>query len=277
MDDNVGAFYISNGELRSAETPEYVDILENRVVYEVIRIIDGAPLFFEDHLERMGNSFQAIGGKLKLSLASLKAGIKALLEANGSSRCNVKLTVYENQEEQKYLIYISKSHYPGEDEISKGVKVGLLKLERQNPNAKVLNKSYREAVAESMRTGGFFEVLLVNRDNGITEGSKSNVFFFKEGRFFTAPGSEVLKGVTRKYVLEACEAAGYEVTETLVDADGLEKIEGLFLSGTSIKVLPVSEVAGRSFGSAAHPAILSVRREYDAIVKKYIDVNVNIW
>jgi branched-chain amino acid aminotransferase len=277
MDDNVGAFYISNGAVRSAGTPMHVDVLESRVVYEVIRIIDGVPLFFEDHYARMENSFITIGGVLKLDAGTLKAGMKSLLEANGYGGCNVKITVYERRGEQEYLMYISKSYYPGPEEISKGVATGLLRLERQNPNAKVLNQSYKEAVAESIRKGGYFEVLLVNRDDGITEGSKSNVFFFKEGRIFTAPGSEVLRGVTRKYVLEACRAAGYEVVEALVRTDGLEEVEGLFLSGTSIKVLPVSEIEGRKFASASHPAILSVRNEYDALVKKYIDAHVNIW
>ena len=277
MDDNVGAFYISNGTVKSAEIPETVDITKNRVVYEVIRIIDSVPLFFEDHFARMENSFKAIGGVLKFSARTLKTGIRSLLEANGSSCCNVKLTVYEDLEAQKYLMYISKSHYPGIEEISRGVPVGLLSLERQNPNAKVLNQSYREAVAESIRRGGFFEVLLVNRYKGITEGSKSNAFFFKDGRIFTAPGSEVLRGITRKYVLEACAAAGFGVVEELVRTDELEEVESLFLSGTSIKVLPISEADGRKFDSAAHPAIISIRNEYDALVKKYVDENVNIW
>lgn len=277
MDDNVGAFYISNGTVKSAEIPENVDITKNRVVYEVIRIIDSVPLFFEDHLERMEKSFIAIGGELKFSAYNLKNGVRRLLEANGNTCCNVKLTVYEDPDGQKYLMYLSKSHYPGNEEVSRGVPVGLLHLERQNPNAKILNQTYRETVARCMSKGGYFEVLLVNRDNDITEGSKSNVFLFKGGRVFTAPGSQVLKGITRKYVFEACEAAGYEVVEALVSTDALDEVEGLFLSGTSIKVLPISRVDGRKFDSPSHPAILSIKNEYDALVKKYIDGYVNIW
>lgn len=277
MDDNAGAFYISNGAVRSADIPEKVDMTKNRIVYEVIRVIDRVPLFFEDHIERMQNSFKAIGGALELPLDTLKDGISSLIEANASVSCNIKLTVYEGGDGQKYIMYISKSYYPDNEEITRGVPVGLLNLERQNPNAKILNQSYREAVAESMRRGGFYEVLLVNRKNGITEGSKSNVFFFRDGRIFTAPGTEVLKGITRKYVLEACAAAGFDVVESLVRTDELEKVEGLFLSGTSIKVLPISEVEGRRFESASHPAIISVRDKYDALVKNYIAGNVKIW
>lgn len=277
MDDNAGRFCISDGKVGPADSMEYPDITAKRVVYEVIRIIEGVPLFFEDHLGRMENSFKEIGGTLNIPVPVLKDSIKSLLEAEGSVNCNVKLTVYEASGAQKYLAYLSKSYYPGAEEISKGVPVGLLRLERQNPNAKVLNKTYREAVAEAIRLGGFFEVLLVNRDGRITEGSKSNVFFYKEGCVYTAPGSEVLKGITRKYVIEACNTAGFEVREKLVGVDGLEEVEGLFLSGTSIKVLPISGVDGRKFASADHPAIVSIRDAYDRLMEKYIERNVKIW
>lgn len=277
MEDNEGAFYISDGEILSSKYQDSPDIIQNRVVYEVIRIIDNVPLFLEDHFERLVNSFKAIGGLLRIEPTELRSAIKRLLAANGSSCCNVKLTVYEASDKQKFTVYISKSYYPDQEQISNGVPVGLLKLERQNPNAKVLNSSYREAVAESMRKDSFFEVLLVNRDNRITEGSKSNVFFYKDGRVFTAPGSEVLKGITRKYVIQACGAAGFEASEELVGVDGMDSIEGLFLSGTSIKVLPISRVEELKFDSAVHPAIISIRDEYDKLVRKYIEENVKMW
>lgn len=277
MDDNAGRFYVSDGTVGPADSMDYPDITVKKVVYEVIRIIEGVPLFFEDHLERMEGSFKAIGGTLRVSAPMLRDSVKSLLRANDGVYCNVKLTVYEDGGIQKHLAYISKSYYPGTEEISKGVPVGLLRLERQNPNAKVLNKTYRETVAESIRRGGFFEVLLVNRDDRITEGSKSNVFFYKDGCVYTAPGSEVLKGITRKYVAEACNAAGFEVREKLVGVDELDGVEGLFLSGTSIKVLPIAAVDERKFVSAAHPAIVSIRDAFDALLGKYIEQNVNIW
>jgi branched-chain amino acid aminotransferase len=277
MEDNAGIFFVSDGVVKASSDPEYTDIVKNKVVYEVIRVINGVPLFIEDHYSRMLGSIGALGLTPVLSEKELREQIRSLIKVNGNNNCNVKVTVYENDEKQKSLLYLSKSYYPSMEEVNKGVSTGLLQLERQNPNVKILNQAYKEAVNKRMLDNSFFEVLLVNKDGGITEGSKSNVFFTKGNRIFTAPGALVLKGVTRKYIVEACKKAGYEVVERLISTNELEEIEGLFLSGTSIKVLPVSRIDNKLYPSGTHPVISAVRDEYDNLVKKYIDENVKEW
>lgn len=277
MEDNVGQFFIHNGAIKSASEPVYSDSTSGRSAYEVIRIIDGVPLFFEDHFERMENTFKAIGKTLELTRDQLADNIKRLLSANGTKVCNVKLVVSDTEEGQQQVAYLSKSYYPSEAEADRGVKTGLIRIERKNPNAKILNKSYKDAVNEKMAEGGFFEVLLVNEQEKITEGSKSNAFFVKNGSIYTAPGASVLKGITRKYVFEACSNAGYAVKEQFVGAEELKNIDGAFLSGTSIKVLPIRTIDDIFLDSSANPVISSVRREYDKLLEKYIERNVNIW
>ena len=120
-------------------------------------------------------------------------------------------------------------------------------------------------------------MLLVNDRGMITEGSKSNAFFVKNNAIYTAPGDAVLKGITRKYVFEACNNAGFDVKEQFIAADELKDISGAFLSGTSIKVLPISTIDGRTYNSSANPVVSAVRREYDKLLEKYIEDNVNIW
>jgi branched-chain amino acid aminotransferase len=277
MDDNAGLFYVSDGVLKNTSIPEYTDIVKNRVAYEVIRVIDGVPLFFEDHFSRFKDSVTSIGGKMSLTDDELIKLMNMVINANDNDCCNIKIMTYEEYGQQKYLLYISKSYYPSIREVNRGVTVGLLQLERIQPNAKVLNQSYKVAVTKRMKEFGLFEVLLVNNDGGITEGSKSNVFFVKGNKIFTTPGAYVLKGVTRKYVIEACTAAGFEVVEQLMCTDGLAEIEGVFLSGTSIKVLPVSKIDECLYTSSRHPVINAVREEYDIAIKKYVDKNVKIW
>lgn len=277
MDDNAGAYYVLDGVAIDAVNFEYAGTVKSRVVYEVIRVINGVPLFFEDHYTRLVASVCSIGGTLGSDANELKSLLNTVLKTNGNFNCNVKIMVHGEDGRQKMLLYISKSSYPSKEEIEKGVAVGLFKLERQDPNVKLFNKSYKDAVNSRMQEYGLYEVLLVNSSGGITEGSKSNVFFVRGDRIFTAPGEFVLKGVTRKYVLEACRNAGFDVVEQLTYTMGLDDIEGLFLSGTSIKVLPVSSIDGFIYDSSAHPVITAVRNEYDRLVKKYIETNVKIW
>lgn len=277
MEDNAGFYYVLNGGVQESSNPLRVDTASGKAAYEVLRVIKGVPLFYQDHYDRMKGTFEAIGRPLEMSAGLLKEYIKKLLTANQTNSCNVKVVVFEKEGELKQLAYISKSYYPSEEEADAGVKTGLFQMERKNPNAKLLNQTYKDAVYAKINAGGYFEVLLVDSSGRITEGSKSNTFFVKNDKIHTAPGESVLKGITRKYVFEACRNAGFEVIEQFVDANSLSQIDGAFLSGTSIKVLPIATIDNITLNSSVNPVVSAVRREYNRLLEKYIDENVNIW
>ena len=68
--DAVKNFYISNGEVKNTE--EWTDEPNGKIIYEVIRIINGKPLFYEEHYERMKNSFKLSNEEFKISEEELK-------------------------------------------------------------------------------------------------------------------------------------------------------------------------------------------------------------
>ena len=277
MEDNAGKIYLINGAEYKASEMEKQDKKSGRAAYEVIRVINGVPLFYQDHYERMKGTIETIGSPMAISAEQLAEDIKKLLMLNEINNCNVKIIMYTEGQNQKRLLYISKSYYPTEEETNAGTITGLLRLERQNPNAKLINQAYKDAVNTKMQESGYFEVILVDSSGRITEGSRSNAFFVIDNKIFTAPGEFVLKGITRKYVIDACKNAGYEVIEQFVGADYLQKIDGAFLSGTSIKVLPIASIDKLTLNSSANPVVAAVRREYNILIEKYIDNNVNIW
>lgn len=279
MEDNAGRYVIHNGIIKESSEVSYIDSqkMSGRAAYEVIRIIDGVPLFFEDHYDRLKSTFKTVGKHLDLSDSQLADDIKKLLGKSGRINCNVKTVIFDENQRQEWVVYISKSYYPTEAEYSSGVRTGLLQIERENPNAKILNKAYKDSVEKKIREGGYFEVILVDSEGRITEGSKSNLFFIKSGRIVTAPGESVLKGITRKYVFKACRNAGFDVEEEFVRSDEIGAVDGCFLSGTSIKVLPVRSIDGIVLDSANKPVITAVMREYDRIIREYIERHVNLW
>lgn len=279
MEDNAGKYVVHNGVVKEWAELDNIDSqkLTGRAAYEVVRIIDGVPLFCEDHYERLKSTFKAIGTHLDLTESQLADNIRKLLNKSGNRNCNVKVVILNKTRSQEQLIYISKSYYPTETEFSSGVRTGLLQIERKNPNAKIFNKAYKDAVEKKLLEGGFFEVILVDNEGRITEGSKSNLFVIKNGKIVTAPGEFVLKGITRKYVFEACRNAGFDVEEEFVGADEIDEIEGCFLSGTSIKVLPVRSIDDIALNSADNPVISAIRQEYDKILGEYIEMHVKLW
>ena len=271
--DNTGNLVIYNGTVMRSEDFAFPDTYAYNVVYEVVRVIDGVPLFVEEHYQRLRRSLKIIGMEPKISEEGMKTEIKRLAGMNQKPACNVRICFYCESGAQDILFYIRKSRYPSRDDVEKGVRTGLIKWERKLPNLKLEDLDYKDAVERKMREGGYYEVLLANRDNKITEGSKTNVFFVKGSKVFTAPDEYVLKGVTRKYAIDICKALGVELIETLIGVELLPDMEGVFLSGTSIKILPVAAIDEHSFDSGTHPLIAGIRQQFDRLVLEYIEKN----
>ncbi len=262
---------ILNNEIVSEDNLQADNFSGMNAFYEVIRIIDGTPLFFEDHIERLKDSLSTNGFSLRFSEEDLTQKAFRIVNENGLRNCNIKITVYARGCEQVLLMYISKSYYPGEDVVNQGVKLNLMNFERTDPQVKRVNPSLREGADKIMMETGAFEVLLVNRNGYITEGSKSNVFFIKGHNLYTSPEEFILKGITRKYILETCIKSGYNVIESMINVNELEQIDGLFISGTSIKVLPVSSIEGHYYNSSDNAVINEIRKRFDRFIDEYIN------
>lgn len=287
--ENTGKFIILNEEI--ADPSRLPEILKNaercvekscsgRMVYEVIRLIDGVPLFFEDHYERMRASYGAAfgdpakGSETRAALAGpedLRTILHRLAEANGQKNCNIKLIAFPDAARCSILGYVSKSFYPPAEMMNSGVPTELYCLERENPNIKLVDWDYKERIARIKADQQVFEVILLDRENRLTEGSSSNLFFVKDGGVYTAPGGRVLKGITRNYVIQACLDSGFPVREEFISVDDLDHAEGAFLSGTSINVLPIASIGSRTFASAKHPVIVKIRDTYGRLLQEYID------
>lgn len=217
-------------------------------VYEVIRFIDGLPVFFDAHFDRFLSSCQLAGVRHPIERQSLASKLVELAQMNGVSSCNLKYLVNVTDNSVDFFAGFVESSYPTEQMYHHGVSVGLLYEERVNPNAKVLNQSLRSRADAMIADKGYYEVALVNHQHRITEGSRSNLFFIDgDGTVITAPLGDVLGGITRQVILEELQRLNLPFIERTVGVDDLDSIVGGFISGTSPSVLPIAEMAGHNF------------------------------
>lgn len=264
-------YYMVDGKLISTKDTAVFDKIGKPPIYEVIRLIDGIPLFLEDHLDRMRKSAELVGVNINRSDEDIGKDIRKLAEANDVKNLNVKLLVaiLEGQG-QVFLAYFIKSFYPPEEYYKEGIHTILFHHERENPNAKVQQASFREEVARELEKNKAFEALLVNKDGYITEGSRSNMFFIKENKIYTAPKGTVLLGITRKYIMEVCKESNIEVVEENIHVDDLKSLDGAFMSGTSVNVLPISTIDNIRLNSVENETIMKISDGYLEKVKEYI-------
>lgn len=245
--------------------------LKGHSIYEVIRIIDGIPLYLEEHIERLRKSAKLINQNINRSDKELIEDIYKLVDRNKEYNLNVKILCgnFQENNEDVYL-YFMKSFYPPKDIYKKGINTILYKSERKNPHAKTLNKELRQGVNEKMKEKNAFEALLVNYNNQITEGSRSNVFFARDNILYTPPGSKVLLGVTRTKILELCKLNNIQVVERNISTLDLEGYDGGVITGTSVNVLPIRSIEDIILDSPDIDIIQRLINIYEEDISRYI-------
>ena len=243
-------------------------------LYEVIRVINGIPFFLEDHLDRLYHSAQLTGFENLPGSNLLAQQINNFIESENKDIGNIKLSLSFSDPltGPELSLNFIPHYYPTPEDYTNGVKVGLLKADRAMPNAKIQHDDIRERANLAMSINGQFEVLLVDSEGNITEGSKSNVFFIKDGMLYSAPVEKILQGITRIKVLDICKNEGVEVIETEIPANSLGQFEAAFLTGTSPKVLPICSIEEIVY-STKLPLLTKLQEEYNKLINKYIQSN----
>ncbi len=267
-------YFLYNGDILPSEEFDIEKTTVYPSVYEVIRVIDSVPLFFEEHINRLWSSVKLLGYKQPYEDAVIREHILKLLELNKCYNYNVKIVINTlDSENPNLFVYYVVSNYPAVELYEKGIHTILYEAERDNPNVKVIVADFRDKINKSIENAGAYEALLVNDRGEITEGSRSNVFFVKDDVFYTAPAKDVLVGITRSRIIQLCLKLGYDIMEQPVSVDFLKDIDGLFLTGTSPKVLPIASIDERKYNSAGNSAIRAIHDAYNKLIDDYIDKN----
>lgn len=253
---------------------EFVQQLQNKkLIYEVIRIIDGIPLFFHDHIKRLNNSLNILQIKAA-DEKNIELMLKKLIKNSRIDFGNIKI-VLDFINNDIYAFFIPHK-YPSGSEYLKGVKTIFYFGERNNPNAKIMDISFRENVNKKIEENNVYEAILVNNEGYITEGSKSNIFLVKGDTLFTSYNKQVLPGITREKIFYLCSKHGINVIENNISYKDIEYFDGLFISGTSPKILPIKAVNQISFSSADNKVILNLSKFYNLLINEYINKHKSV-
>ncbi|MBI9068839.1 MAG: aminotransferase class IV [Salinivirgaceae bacterium] len=266
----IDSYYFTDNELRKVEselpTPE--NIIS---VYEIIRIIGGIPLFIEDHVERLFNSLQNIDFETSIySLQNFKTKIASICEANQKFFGNIEIRVSKN-ETNKVLCYLGfiPHKYPEPLSYLEGVLVDVIAAERERPTIKIKPSKTRLKANEYLNTHNCFEVLLMNNQQNITEGSRSNFFYFYKNQLFTAPDKVILQGVTRKYIVKSIENLGIELKIKSLANQNIKNIDAAFLTGTSLGLLPIKSIGNYNL-NPQYEQLKDLKKEYNNLVQNYL-------
>ena len=169
-----------------------------------------------------------------------------------------------------FLTYFIQQDTPPRGAYHKGIHTILFSAERKNPHIKAIQTSYRDQATTVRNSADAFEALLVDDKGYIPEGTRSNFFYIIDNQVFTPPSDSVLLGVTRQHVMSICSEIGIVIKQRKLHQKELKQLEGAFITGTSIDVLPVRSIEDVKFDTALHPTIDKIAKGFSIHVQSYI-------
>ena len=232
-------------------------------VFEGIRVYNGRIFKAQQHLDRLWASAASINMKIHISREEMLAIQRRCIEVNGIENGYIRLVVTRGVGTLGLnpllcptpgIICIADqiSLYPREL-YEEGMKVLVAERPRipvacLDPRIKSLNYLNNILAKSEALERGMFEVVMLNLDGYVCEGSGDNIFIIKDGELFTAPkDASILEGITRRFVIEElCPSLGVRVHEELFKVETLLDADEIFLTGSAAEIIAVTEVQERA-------------------------------
>jgi branched-chain amino acid aminotransferase len=92
--------------------------------------------------------------------------------------------------------------------------------------------------------------LMLDPDGYVAEGTGDNFFIIKDGVVITPEGRNLLRGISREYVMkELCPQLGMPIVEKNIETYDVYTADEAFMTGTPFCMLPVTSLNGISIGN----------------------------
>ena len=201
-------------------------------LYETFRTKNFRPILLQPHLDRLFQSAEKINLKIVYSKTEIEKMIKMVINNFHEKDQRARVIVSKN----KVVVYTTALDL--DKQIYDGVDTLTISYERNTPDIKTTDykgclNAYKKANKKSC-----FEAILLDRNNYILEGSRSNVFWVTSNSLFTREDN-VLPGITRKTIIEHSPIPIHYGKLKIFD---INRVDELFLTNSGSGIIPVRKV-----------------------------------
>lgn len=236
-------------------------------IYEVIRVFRGKPVFLQDNILRLANSLKKSNVHWDTATLHLPEKLERLIRLEHMEEGNIKYVLHFTDGQMTEYLYTIPHSYPSAEAYRQGVDAITCQAVREHPEVKYLNPALRSLADRLIQEHGLYEVILVDGEGYVTEGSRSNIFFIRKETLYTAPLACVLPGTSRKRVFDICRAGDIRLEEKRVALNDLPQYEAAFITGTSPLILPLRRINSVCF-RPDHPLLRRLMHDYFALLEK---------
>lgn len=223
-------------------------------IYGTIRVYNGVPFHFNEHLKRIERSAKGILLALPYSLERIDAICRNVIKRSDVKwgKLYIQVTrgeaprkhVFPQKTKPTFLAYVSPMKPHHEDCYKKGIKVITVPDERwSRPYIKSVCLLPNVLAAEKARRAGAYEAIQYDEKGVVTEGSATNAYMIKRGVLYTYPAQKtILRGITRMLALKMAKRIGLPVKERKKTVNDFKNADEVFVSGSTVEVMPVVKI-----------------------------------
>lgn len=235
-------------------------------IFETMRTYQGRPFCLQEHLERLAGSAKLISLRLPWSGKHLKQAVATTLAVNKiNGDVLLRLTISRgvgdrglslpNKNRPTLVITMRDLPVLEDDDYDAGRRASIVSIRRNSiesldPAAKSMNFLNNILAKVQADAAGADEAFILNALGKVTEGTVSNIFAVIGGKIKTPPLSDgLLPGISRKIAIQLAKEHNLNIEETSLWPSDVYGADELFITSTSVGIMPVIEVDGRIIGN----------------------------
>jgi branched-chain amino acid aminotransferase len=220
-------------------------------VFDFFRTVQNQPIFLEDHLDRFFYSAAEMKLEPPFNRSQIKELIYELIAKNNVPDSGIKVILTGGYSEDGFTLsrpnlIITQTAFTFNNELfDKGMSLISYEHQRQLPHVKTID--YLQAILlQSYISENHADDVLYHNQTEIGECPRSNFFLVTSDKRVLTPLKNILKGITRKKILEL---TGFNIEESILKLDDLNDAQEAFITSTTKNIVPVLKIDGKAIGN----------------------------
>jgi len=225
-------------------------------LFESIKVSNGAPLFLEEHYERLVNGMNVLQfqpGPFE-QYSGFSNIVQAYLKKGTIENARLRIHLYRNDgghytpvSDSCHIVitheHLNEANYSFAKGLNVGIYDGQQKVSGELSSIKSASALLYVMAAMDARNRKLDDCLLLNTAGNVIESSRCNLFMLKGETFFTPPLTEgCINGVLRNQVMQLLLSEGMHVVEEPITVAGLKNANEVFMTNVIQGVLGVSNL-----------------------------------
>lgn len=256
-------------------------------LFETFRSYQGKLPFIDKHFGRMEWGASFIGLPFPHPSEILKA-VKDLLKANQLKDARIRVllsgmneglrpTLLTENTPVNLMIAVEPFKPLSDEEYEEGVELAVVHEIKNDPppaaNIKSSSRITKMIALREIEEKSCFDGILLSAEGYVTETTRANIFWVEKDCVCTPPVSVgILPGVTREIVIALAKDNGMLFKEKCIKAESLSYVTEMFLTGSTLEVMPVASLDGNPIGNGTRGSITRQLQElYQERIKEELE------